>query len=184
MKSHLVLLGLLIGTTCVIAKEDSASRSLQVVPSVDLNRYAGTWYEIARMPFKYQEQCVGDVTATYTVLEDGTVHVVNRCRATDGEMDDAVGKARRLSEDEPNTKLEVRFAPAILSFLPFVWGNYWIIDLAEDYSYSIVGEPNREYLWILCRTPKMDDAVYERLRGKVTELGYDATRLIKTRQGQ
>lgn len=190
MKDKLVLFGLLIGAILCLAvhgkvnaMENDQKRLPEVVPSVDLARYMGTWYEIARMPFRYQEQCAGDVTATYTLNDDGTVKVVNRCRTADGGWDEAVGKARQANDDGPSTKLEVRFAPAWLSFLPFVWGNYWIIDLADDYSYSVVGEPGREYLWILSRTPQMDDAVYQKILEKIREQGYDPGSLIKTKQG-
>ena len=98
-------------------------------------------------------------------------------------MTEAEGKARRLSDDAPTSKLEVRFAPGWLSWLPFVWANYWVIDLADDYSYAVIGEPGRKYLWILSRTPKMDDAVYEKILGRIKEQGYDTSALVKTRQG-
>lgn len=184
MKSRLVLLGLLLGTSLSSSKDEGAQRPLQVVSSLDLNRYMGTWYEIARLPNSFQKKCVGDVTANYTLNEDGTVRVINRCRKEDGEMTEAEGKARRLSEDEPNSKLKVRFAPAWLSWLPFVWGNYWVIDLAEDYSYAVIGEPDREYLWILSRTPRMEDAVYQKILERIKAQGYDPAGLVKTRQGQ
>ena len=179
----MILLGLLLGTTYSLAGDDNAKRPLEVVPSVDLSRYVGTWYEIARLPNSFQKKCIGDVTANYTLLDDSTVKVVNRCRKENGEMTEAEGKARRKSEDEPSSKLQVRFAPGWLSWLPFVWGNYWVIDLAEDYSYAVVGEPNREYLWILSRTPKIEDAVYERILERIREKGYDTSSLVKTRQG-
>ena len=76
-------------------------------------------------------------------------------------------------------KLEVRFAPAWLGFLPFVWGKYWVIELAPDYSYAVVGEPSREYLWILARGPEMDDATYARITAGLPALGYDATKLVR-----
>jgi apolipoprotein D and lipocalin family protein len=123
---------------------------------------------------------VGDVTATYTLMDDGTVRVVNRCRNEQGEWVEAVGKAR-LSGDAP-AKLEVRFAPAVLSFLPFVWGKYWVIDLAADYSYAVVGEPGREYLWILSRNPSMAEDTYAAVVGRLRARNYDVTRLLKTKQ--
>ena len=101
--------------------QQQSEKHVKVVPEVDLNGYMGTWYEIARIPFSFQKQCVGDVTPTYTLLEDGDIQVVNRCRKENGEFSEARGHARLASEDGPNTKLEVRFAPAFLSFLPFVW---------------------------------------------------------------
>ncbi len=185
MTAYLVFLGLLLPVTAVgTAADDSSKRPLEVVPSLDLNRYMGTWYEIARLPNSFQKKCVGDVTANYTLLDDGSVKVVNRCRLESGEMTEAEGRARRKSEDEPISKLQVRFAPGWLSWLPFVWGNYWVIDLAEDYSYAVIGEPNREYLWILCRTPKMEENVYQKILERIKDNGYDPTSLVKTRQSQ
>jgi apolipoprotein D and lipocalin family protein len=164
------------------AAQEKDTQPLQVVPTVDLNRYAGTWYEIGRKPFKYQSQCVGDVTATYTLLDDGDIKVVNRCRKENGEINEAVGKAKLADEDGPNTKLKVRFAPAFLSFLPFVWGDYWIIELSPDYTYAVVGEPDRKYMWILSRTPKMDETTLQGIIERARQKGYDLTDLIRTEQ--
>ena len=155
---------------------------LTVAPSIDLTRYAGTWYEIARLPNRFQEKCDCNVTATYTLLDDGDVRVVNRCREKDGKITEAEGRARRASIDEPNTKLKVRFAPAFLSFLPFVWGDYWIIDLAPDYTYAVIGEPERRYLWILSRSPRMDDTLLADILARVKDQGYDISSLVLTRQ--
>lgn len=155
---------------------------LEVVPSVDLDRYAGTWFEIARLPNWFQEQCAGDVTATYTLLEDGTIKVVNRCRKETGQTAEAEGRAKRADSDGPNTKLRVRFAPALLSLLPFVWGNYWIIVLSPDYSYAVVGEPTRKYLWVLSRTPAMDETTLQGILDQVKQKGYDLSGLIRTKQ--
>jgi apolipoprotein D and lipocalin family protein len=163
---------------------DPQSLPLQVVKSVDLARYCGTWYEIARLPNRFQKECVSDVTAAYTLLEDGTLSVVNRCRKANGDTSEAEGKARRKSGEEPASKLEVRFAPAFLSIFPFVWGNYWIIDLAPDYSYAVVGEPSRDYLWILSRTPALPVDVYSAILERIREQGYDPTVLVMTKQGQ
>jgi len=168
---------------CVLAfAQDDSSKDLRVVPAVDVQRYCGTWYEIARLPNSFQKQCVGDVTATYTLDNDEFI-VVNRCRKENGEIAEAVGRARRASSDGPYTKLKVRFAPAILSFLPFVWGNYWIIDLADDYSYAVVGEPKREYLWILSRTRTLPDATVRQIMERLVQQGYDLKDLKFTVQG-
>ena len=177
MNTTVLILAVLFPLTVAYAQP------LEVVPSVDLNRYTGTWYEIARLPFKFQTQCAGNVTATYTLLDDGTIRVVNRCMKQSGEIDEAEGRAKLASSDGPNTKLKVRFAPAFLSILPFVWGDYWIIDLAPDYSYSVVGEPGRTYLWILSRTPVMDETVFQGIVDRIKAKGYDLTKLIRTKQG-
>jgi len=153
---------------------------LNVVPKVDLPRYMGTWYEVARLPFKFQNQCVSDVTATYTLRVDGRIAVVNRCRTKDGSISEAKGIAKQARADGPNTKLKVRFAPSWLSVLPFVWGDYWITVLAPDYSYAAIGEPGRKYLWILSRTPTMDEPTLRHILDQLEENGYDLTRLIRT----
>jgi apolipoprotein D and lipocalin family protein len=170
-----------LSATNVEAKEKSM-QTLDVVPTVDLKQYAGTWYEIARLPNWFQKQCTGEVTATYTLVDDGTIKVVNRCRKENGETAEAEGRAKRASDTGPNTKLKVRFAPKVLSFLPFVWGDYWIINLAPDYSYAVIGEPSRKYLWVLSRTPAMDDTTLQSILGQAEQKGYDLTGLIRTKQ--
>jgi apolipoprotein D and lipocalin family protein len=164
-----------------VSAQGTRENELRVVPEVDLQRYMGTWFEIARLPFKYQSQCISDVTATYALLEDGEVQVINRCRDEKGEMSEAVGLARRAEKDGPHGKLEVRFAPAWLSWLPMVWGDYWIMVLAPDYSYVAVGGPDREYMWILSRTPSMDESVLQQILEQVKQNGYDLTGLIRTK---
>jgi apolipoprotein D and lipocalin family protein len=149
---------------------------------VDLARYAGRWYEIARLPNRFQQQCAGDVAATYTLGSDGRVSVVNECRKRDGQLARAAGVARRADENGPASRLKVRFAPAFLSFLPFVWGDYWILELDRDYRHVIVGDPSRRYLWILSRTASMDAATYEALVATAGRLGFDTARLVRTPQ--
>jgi apolipoprotein D and lipocalin family protein len=162
--------------------QEQSTQPLEVVPSVDLNRYAGLWYEIARLPNGFQKQCAGDVTATYTLLDNGRIKVVNRCRKENGEIDEAEGEAKLSGDDAPNTKLKVRFAPAFLSFLPFVWGDYWIIALAPDYSYAVIGDPARKYLWVLSRTPAMNESTLNSLFDQIKAKGYDLTSLVRTNQ--
>ncbi len=162
--------------------EDTTGNRLRVVPALDLSRYIGTWYEIARLPNKFQTACAGNVTATYSLLDDGGMKVVNRCIKEDGDTTVAEGRAKRASDDEPISKLKVRFAPAVLSFLPFVWGDYWINDLAPDYSYAVVGEPNREYLWVLSRTPTMEEKAFQEILQRIKQQGYDLSKLIRTKQ--
>jgi len=158
------------------------AQDLSVVDSVDLQRYAGRWYEIARLPNRFQEDCAGNVTATYKILPNGEIKVVNRCLKSNGDTSEAEGIARRASDDGPNTKLKVRFAPSFLSFLPMVWGDYWIIDLAPDYSYAVVGEPGRKYLWILARSPEIDETLLGQILAKARNQGYDTAALIRTKQ--
>ncbi|VXB59062.1 lipocalin family protein [Massilia sp. 9I] len=165
------------------AQAGSGARPLATIPALDVKRYMGTWYEIARFPNYFQKKCVGFTTATYSVREDGRVDVVNRCRRADGGTDTANGVARQLG-GASSPKLEVRFAPAILSWLPLVWGDYWVIDLDPGYQLAAVSEPKREYLWILSRTPTVDPAVYDALLGRLRAQGLDLNRLMPTKQGQ
>lgn len=148
---------------------------LETVAHVDVSAYLGEWYEIASFPQSFQRGCTATM-ATYTLRADGDVDVLNRCRkgSLDGEEKSALGRAR-VVDRASNAKLAVSF------FRPF-WGDYWIIDLADDYSYAVVGHPGRDYLWILARKPTMPEATYEgileRLRGK----GYETSRLVLTQQ--
>ncbi len=166
---------------CGAAGQDKYARELAVVPSVDLQRYSGTWFEIARLPNSFQKACAGEVSATYVLDGEGFI-VVNRCRKENGEVTVAEGRARRASDAEPNSKLKVRFAPAFLSFLPFVWGDYWIIDLSPDYSYAVVGEPDRQYLWILARRRTLPDDTIQTILSRIKQEGYETAELIFTRQ--
>lgn len=174
-------------TTIIVAGAAQANRRkeaapLAVVPTLDLQRYAGRWYEIAKLPNRFQRECVGDTSATYTLRPDGTVTVRNQCRRADGRMKSAEGVARKAEKGGPASKLEVRFAPAFLSFVPAVWGDYWVIALGDNYEYSVVGEPGREYLWILSRRPQMDDAEYQRLLALAAAKGFDTSRVVRTKQ--
>lgn len=182
-KPGLTILALLSLWGCPWALAGDSS-TLEVVPSVDLARYAGKWYEIARLPNRFEEACRDNVTATYSPLAGGLLKVVNECRKKNGEPARAEGKARPASRTGPNSRLEVSFAPAWLSWLPLVWGDYWIIRLAPDYSYALVGAPSREYLWILSRTPEMDEATYRRLVEDAATQGFDTARLVRVAQSR
>ncbi|QQS40347.1 MAG: lipocalin family protein [Acidobacteriota bacterium] len=173
----LILAGALLATGLFAQGEGT----LNTVASVDLDRYKGKWFEIARYPNKFQKKCVGNTTATYTIESDGDIEVLNECLKKNGKTDRAKGEAR-IVDESTNAKLEVRFAPAFLSFLPFVWGDYWVIDLADDYSYAVVGDPKREYLWILSRTPELETSVYQGILRRVEEKGFDPGKLVETPQ--
>jgi len=152
------------------------------VVSVDLNRYQGKWYEIARLPNRFQKQCVGNVAATYRLRADGKITVLNECKLKDGTTDRAEGIARLPDEGGPTSKLKVRFAPSFLSFLPFVWGDYWVLDLAPDYSHALIGDPARKYMWILARSPKISEQTYEQIVAKAKTQGFAVDQLIRTKQ--
>ena len=149
---------------------------LRTVERLDVPRYMGTWYEIAKFPNRFQAQCASDTRAEYTAQPDGTVRVVNRCRTENGETTEAVGLARQIGgPDSP--KLQVRFAPAWLSWWPAVWGDYWIVDLEPDYQLVAVSEPRRAYLWILARSPRVDPARQAAMVKRLAEQGLDVSRL-------
>lgn len=136
----------------------------------------GTWYEIAKYPNRFQSQCVRNTSAQYQLQKDGSVQVTNRCISADGKPKEAIGAARQLgAADSP--KLQVRFAPAWLSFLPQVWGDYWVIDLDAQYHLVAVSEPQREYLWVLSRTPKLEAKSYDALLKRLQQQGFDLKRI-------
>jgi apolipoprotein D and lipocalin family protein len=152
------------------------------VEQVDLNRYCGTWYEIARLPNRFQKECVCNSTAEYSLLENGRIKVINRCRKADSSYITAEGVARKQDKDGSDARLEVRFAPSWLSWLSKVWGTYWIIDLAPDYSYAAVGDPARKYLWILSRTKTMDSATQQGILTRLQTMGFDTDKLVYSPQ--
>lgn len=146
------------------------------VPEVDLNRYAGTWHEIAHLPMFFQRHCVGDITAQYTLQPDGKVGVRNACRTRDGSMDASEGVARPVP-GKPGA-LQVRFAPDWLSWLPMVWADYWVVELDPDYRWAVVGGPSTKYLWVLSREPSMERTLFEQIRDRARERGYPVDKLV------
>jgi apolipoprotein D and lipocalin family protein len=168
-----------------VSAADKASPSpglaLGTVAALDVPRYMGTWYEIAKYPNWFQKKCTGATRADYSLMGDGRVQVINRCRTAGGDLSEATGVARQLGSST-SAKLQVRFAPAWLSFLPFVWGDYWVIALDEHYRLVAVSEPQRQYLWILSRTPQVDAASYSTLLNSLREKGFDLGKLEMTPQ--
>jgi apolipoprotein D and lipocalin family protein len=171
---------LVLMVTLLIQPADA--RPPETAPSVDLQRYAGRWFEVARVPNRFQRDCAGDVVVFYTVRDDGRLDVDNRCRKADGTTARATGVARRANSEGSNSKLGVRFAPAWLSFIPAVWGDYWIVGLDPDYRYAVVGSPDREYLWLLSREPSPAQAEVEWMIEIARGEGYDVARLERTAQ--
>ena len=171
-----LLAGLLWGGVALAQTRDHPPPPLVTIPSLDVNRYLGTWHEVAKYPNFFQRVCVANTRAEYRRLEAGEIEVINRCQKASGEMAEVVGRARQVgAADSP--RLKVRFAPAWLSFLPLVWGDYWVIDLDADYQLVAVSEPEREYLWILSRQPQVDPARYQALLQRLQALGFDLGRL-------
>ncbi|MBU3698112.1 lipocalin family protein [Dechloromonas sp.] len=176
----LLLLGALTLTFTANAQErGDASAALETIAALDVARYMGTWYEIAKYPNRFQRKCAKDTRADYQLAEAGQVTVTNRCRTADGETIEAMGLARQIGP-ATSPKLQVRFAPAWLSFLSFVWGNYWVIDLDEAYQLVAISEPGRDYLWILARTPTVEAAAYDALLARLAARGFDLKRLERS----
>jgi apolipoprotein D and lipocalin family protein len=170
----------LVATAATVAATAGATEPpLATVGSVDVARYAGLWYEIANYPNRFQKVCVSNTTAEYTVRDDGNVRVVNRCTTADGTSN-VDGLARRVGGS--TDKLEVSFLPAALRWLPIGWGDYWVIGLAPDYRYAVVGEPSRKYLWVLARTPTLSAEDRRAIDALLRERGYDPALLVATAQ--
>lgn len=157
----------------------SDAPALQAVPSVDVARYMGLWYEIARYPNGFQKNCEG-VTAEYALREDGRVTVLNTCRTgtKSGKPRDAEAVAR-VMDGSNGARLFVNFAPVPL---PAGDGNYWVIYLDTEYSHAVVGEPSGRFLWYLSRTPAITPEVRAALDAAATAQGYDVTMLKDTVQ--
>jgi apolipoprotein D and lipocalin family protein len=178
----IALLGLLLicfGSTQVMAQQ--GDQAVKTIVVLDVSRYLGTWYEIAKFPNWFQKKCVSNTKAVYSAKSDGNLRVLNSCKTAGGDISEAEGLARQIgSKDSP--KLEVRFAPEWLSFLPLVWGDYWVIDLDPQYQLAAVSDPRREYLWVLSRTPQLDPKVYADLLQRLKQQQFDIQKLEITAQ--
>ncbi len=146
---------------------------------VDLQRYVGLWYEIAKLPNRFQRQCVGGTTAEYAMRDDGKIDVINRCQMENGETDEARGIAK-VEDHDSNARLKVSFVR--LLGISLFWGHYWILDLGADYQYAVVGSPDRKYGWILSRTPRLEAATLAGIFARLREQGYDPETFEMTAQ--
>ncbi len=150
---------------------------LKTVPDLNLPRYLGTWYEIARLPMKHEPEDCTDVSAHYSLEDNGHVAVRNRCRLGD-EVQEADGVACAVDND--SARLEVSFLPAGLRWLPFAKGDYWVIQVAPDYSVALVGSPDRRFLWLLAREPHLDATTREHYLAQARQQQFDLGPLILT----
>jgi apolipoprotein D and lipocalin family protein len=171
----LLLCTLTVSLLCTRAHAVPDKGALETVPAVDLERYLGLWYEIARLPAWFQRKCESDTTATYTRTGQG-IEVLNRCRTARG-FDEARGIAR-IVDTQSNAKLEVSFF-SLLGWRP-VWGDYWVIQLAGDYSWAVVGEPSRRYAWVLSREPQLPAGTLTAIMARLQQQGYDTRELLLT----
>lgn len=167
--------GFIITLFSILAYTNMSAQTMQTVPNVDLAKYAGKWYEIASFPQRFQKGC-HCTTAEYTPTDKGYIIVENRCKkdSVNGTLSYIKGKAF-VDKNSGNAKLKVQF------FWPFK-GKYWIIDLADDYSYAVVSHPNKKYLWILSRTPQLNEKVYQDILARAKEKGLDVSKLKITEQ--
>jgi apolipoprotein D and lipocalin family protein len=170
IKVFAIVIGLMLG-----ASQSAKADELQTVASVDLNKYLGIWYEIARFPNSFQKDCVA-VKAEYSKLSNGKIQVVNSCRkkSFDGKLTVAKGKAK-VVDTVSNSKLKVTF------FWPF-YGDYWIILLDTDYEWAVVSEPNRDNLWILSRNTTLETTLLEDIKHELVDAGFDLSKLSMTPQ--
>ena len=150
---------------------------LPTVPALDLPRYLGTWYEIDRLPMRHEPEDATDVSAHYTLDEDGSIRVRNRC-LRGGELVEAIGQAKPI--DASNSRLEVSFLPVGLRWIPFTRGDYWVILVDGGYTAALVGSPDRKYLWLLSREPRMDEITRQHYIAYARQQGFDVDRMIHT----
>jgi apolipoprotein D and lipocalin family protein len=178
MKHTILVLFALVLSGCMSQPDYRAETAPpETVASVDLDRYAGLWYEIARYPNGFQQDCEG-VTAEYTLRDDGKITVLNTCRLGDARSSEGVA---RVVEGSNNAKLKVQFAP---EWVPFAAGDYWILHLEDDYSAALVGAPSGKYLWILARQPQISDALMTKIKSRAEALGYKTAPLKLTEQSR
>jgi apolipoprotein D and lipocalin family protein len=149
------------------------------VPSVDLNRYLGRWYEICRLPLRWEDETATDITATYALNEAGNVRVDNRCFDAEGKPSQAIGEA--VPVDGAKSRLKVTFLPEYIRWLPGGRGDYWILKLDPEYRTALVGSPDRKYLWVLSRTPSVDEGTLQDYLSEARRQGFDLSHLITPR---
>ncbi len=170
-----IAIGAIVALGIVLHTGRTPTPELRVVDELDLERYMGTWYEIASIPASFQRRCASNTTATYTLREDGSVEVVNACRRADGRLLEARGRA--WPGDAP-AKLRVSFA--VVLGIPLFTAPYWVIDLAPDYSYAVVGHPSRDYGWVLARQPALPEDVLAEIFDRLAHKGYDPADFRRT----
>ena len=176
-----LLISSLLTLSCsTVQARESKLPPLKTVAFVDLDRYLGQWYEIARYPNSFQKGC-DQATAQYSLTDDGDIRVLNTCINLKTKKPQTAEGLATVKDPFTHAKLKVSFLPPWLRWTGLGRGDYWVIDLASDYSYSVVSEPKRKYLWILSRTATLPADVYQKILDRLTESGFDIKKLINSR---
>ncbi len=181
MRHTIIAISLYAACFATQPAQAQALPAVATVASLDVPRYMGTWYEIAKFPNRFQAKCVANTRARYLAQTSTTLQVLNSCETADGSVIDALGLAQQVG-GETSPKLEVRFAPAWLGWLPMVWGDYWVIDLDANYQLAAVSDAKREYLWVLSRTPQVNDKAYTALLERLKAQHFEVEKLALTPQ--
>lgn len=176
MKTN-VLIIIIISFFNVMAQKETPEPI--TVDHVDLNKYTGIWYEIAKIPNSFQKKCISNSAAHYSLNEDGSIKVVNSCKNSDGEMNSSEGVAE-VVDTKTNSRLKVSFVS--IFGINFFWGDYWIIGLNDDYSYAVIGTPNRKYGWILSRTKQLSEEKLSTVYDILQKNGYNTEDFVPTLQ--
>ena len=161
------------------AAQINPSAEPKAVDAIDVQKYAGRWYEVARLPMYFQRNCASDVQAKYSLNSDKTIKVRNQCMNKEGKLDVSEGVA--YPQNDGNSQLKVSFLPKGLRWVPFSKGDYWVLRVDEDYQVALVGGPSHRYLWLLSRIPDVDEAVIEDYLNTAKAQGYDLSKLIRTK---
>jgi apolipoprotein D and lipocalin family protein len=144
---------------------------VRAIDHLDIDRYLGQWFEIGRLPLRWEPEGARDITAQYSTNDDGTIRIDNRCIDDTGEPTQSVGRAKQVSEK--TSELTVTFLPEFLRWIPFTEGDYWVLRIDDDYTYSLVGTPDRKNLWLLSRTPRAEAAVIDSYLETARSMGFD-----------
>ena len=177
------LAGLAAAAAAVAFSVATAAPPVTSVPQVDTQRWAGTWYELARVPNGLQARCIADATATYLPRADGSLRVIQRCRDADSKWHVATARAVGAADDRSGAaRLRLSYLPAWLDWLPASTGDQWVVMLDGDYRYAAVSEPSRKQLWILSRTPDIDSVTYDRIVANLRNAHFPVEQLIPTPQ--
>src|SRR5690606_1219858 len=172
-----------IGASSILTLAHAQTEPLQAVEKIELNKYLGTWHEVARKPLYFQRKCDSNVTANYSLNKTGNIKVDNSCYTKDGKFKQTIGEA--FVQNAPSSsKLKVSFLPKISRWLPVGRGDYWVLKIDENYETVLVGEPDKKYMWILSRSQQPQPEVVQEYLNYAESIGYDLSDVIKTKQIQ